>query len=635
MSPLLAAAASVPSSGAGAPIRDIALVGGIISAATIALLTLVVAYRRGGAQPLRLLERLAERYLRIPGWAAIPGLGAIGAAVLTFMGAIWDIGIHIDKGRDNGPFGTTAHYPLLAGLVLVYLSGVLAVGMAPRARRRTSAAAIPVPGLGPIPVGALLILAGGGYAMLGFPLDDLWHRVFGQDVTLWGPTHTMFFGGLIAAASGAVILMAEGARTAGYEPFGDWRPWRRPLPAILGGIFLFVGTHATDEFNWGLPQYRQVWQPLLLAFFGALGLVLARSLGGRGATAGALAAYLPLQLIEVVLIGALGTTRPASVLFVAEALVVELVAWRASRGRTLRIGALAGLAVGTVGFAAEYAWSHVAMPLPWHVALLPEAIPVAALAGVSGGVLAVLMTQALTGGLARGRRPLAIAVSAAVVVVGLGVNAAISHNPKGVTATLGLSNFHTASVDVGGRTQVADLRVRLSRPDLARHGDWAYVLGWQGGGRFTTQLVQDADGTLHSRSPVPIGGHWKSFVRIHKGRAEISAAVRMPADPALGFRGFPAQREVTRPMVRDTKLLQIERKNTGPLWAWTPALLLVMTLNLMLMVAVAAASVRAGRTVTGRLENPGAAEPRRTRPLTATRPLSGAEVTTMTGEVRT
>ena len=588
---LIATAAGAPA-GDGAPLADIALVGGIISAATLAVLAIVVAYRRGGARPLRSAERVVERYVHVPGWAAIPSLGAIAAAVITFMGAIWDIGVHIDDGRDNGPFGTTAHYPLLIGLVLVYLMGVLAVGMAPR---RSGRSAVAVPGLGPVPVGALLILGGGAFAMLGFPLDDLWHRVFGQDVTLWGPTHTMFFGGLIAAACGAVILRAEGARSAGREPFGGWSLRRKPLPGVLGGIFLFVGTHATDEFNWAVPQYPQVWQPLLLAFFGALGLVVARVLGGRGATIAALATYLPLQLLEVGLIGGLDTTQPASVLFVAEAAVVELVAWRARRRVTVGVGALAGLGVGTAGFAAEYAWSHVAMPLPWQTSLLPAAIPVAALAGLAGGTLAALFGQALAGRLTITRRPLALALGAAALVVGLAVNASLTASPRDLTATLTLSNAREAVVDGGGRTEVADLHVRLSRPELADDGNWAYVLGWQGGGRHAADLVRQPDGTLRSSRPVPIGGSWKSFVRIHKGRTQVSVPVRMPGDAAIGFAGYPAEGQVTRQMVRDAELLQIERKDDGPLWAWTPALLLVMALNLALMALVGAAAVRAGR----------------------------------------
>ena len=94
---------------------------------------------------MRAAEDVVEWAVKIPGWAAIPGLLAIGAAVVTFMGAIWDIGVHIDKGRDTGPFGTTAHYPLLVGLVATYLMGVLAVGMTPKRRARSSANGIELP----------------------------------------------------------------------------------------------------------------------------------------------------------------------------------------------------------------------------------------------------------------------------------------------------------------------------------------------------------------------------------------------------------------------------------------------------------------------------------------------------------
>lgn len=599
MNLLLAAASAAPPAGDGAPLRDIALIGAGISLVTVALLALIVSYRAGRGRPLRALEAFVGRFIHVPGWAAIPSLGAIIAAVVTFMGAIWDISVHIDQGRDNGPFGTLAHYPLLFGLVATYLMGVLAVGMAPRRGEPTSRSAVEVPGLGPVPVGALLILAGGAFAMLGFPLDDLWHRLFGQDVTLWGPTHTMFFGGLLAAAIGAVILRAEGARAVGKDPFRGWGLWRRPLPGVLGGIFLFVGAHATDEFNWGVAQYPQVWHPLLLAFFGGLGLVVARSLGGRGATIAALAAYLPLQFVEVALIGSLGQTMPASPLYVAEALVVELVLWRAVGRPSPGLGALAGLAVGSVGFAAEYGWSQIAMPLPWHASLLPLAIPSAALAGLAGGLLAALLGQALTGALAPGRRPLWLAVGGAALAIGLAANASLTNNPANLTATMALANFREAVADGGGRTEVADLRVSLSDPDLAVDPNWAYVLGWQGGGRFLADLVRQGDGTLVASEPVPVGGDWKSFVRIHKERVQVAAPVRMPADPAVQFAGFPAEAQVTRPLVRDTKLLQIERKEDGPQWAWTPALLLVMTLNLSLMALVGAAAVRAGRPAAG------------------------------------
>ena len=49
------------------------------------------------------------------------------------------------------------------------------------------------------PVGGLLLFGCGAFALAGFPLDDLWHRMFGQDVTLWGPTHLVMINGAILA----------------------------------------------------------------------------------------------------------------------------------------------------------------------------------------------------------------------------------------------------------------------------------------------------------------------------------------------------------------------------------------------------------------------------------------------------
>ncbi|MCW3041832.1 MAG: hypothetical protein JWM31_3737, partial [Solirubrobacterales bacterium] len=599
MTPLLAAAAdtaAVVKPAGGAPIRDILIVGAGTNVLTVLLLALIVAYRRGGAPRLRRLEAATEQAIGIPGWAAIPGLGGIAFALLTIAGATWDIGLHIDVGRDEGPLGTAAHYPLLFGLFGMFLMGVLSVGIAPKDPARSSVVAFRLRGIGTVPAAAALLAAASAFAMAGFPLDDLWHRLFGQDVTLWGPTHTMFIGGVLVAGCASALLLAEGARAAGREPFKAQGLLRRPVASLLAGIFLFFWTATLHEFHWGVPQYREVWQPMLLAFGGAQTMVLARLLGGRGGTIGALATWLPVQVGMTLLIGGpLGTTAPAMPLFIAEALIVEALAARGNWKDPVRFGAVAGIGVGTLGLAANYAWSHVVMPLPWEPSLLPEAVPVAVLAAVAGGALGALMAQALQGSLAPGRMPLYVAVAAAVVALGLGVNASISDAPKGVTAVVSLANERTAGVPGGGRTRVADATVRVSRPALTRNANWVYILGWQGGGRYLNRLQRVSDGVFRTTRPVPIGGDWKSFVRVHKGRVMLSAAVRMPADPAVGFAGFPARAQATRAMMKDTKLMQIERRNDGPDWAWMPALLLVLASDLGLLVFLAVISVRVGR----------------------------------------
>ncbi|WP_354700669.1 hypothetical protein DSM112329_00954 [Paraconexibacter sp. AEG42_29] len=602
MSTFLAAAEAVTAAGAkpagGAPIRDILVVGVGTNVLTVLLIALIVAYRRGGAPRFRRFESAVERAVGLPGWAAIPGFGAIGFALLTIWGATWDIGLHIDVGRDEGPLGTAAHYPLLFGLFGMFLMGVLSIGLAPRDPAKSSVVAFRMPGVGTVPAAGALLASASAFAMAGFPLDDVWHRIFGQDVTLWGPTHTMFIGGVLAAGAGAALLLAEGARASGSEPFRGRGVLRRPVAAVLAGIFLYLWTAAMHEFNWGVPQYRELWQPLLLAFGGAQALVLARVLGGRGGTLAALGIWLPMQLAMVLAIGGpLETTAPAMPLFIAEALIIEAIAARRWND-PVRFGAACGVGVGTLGLAANYGWSHVVMPLPWQPSLLTEAIPVAIAAGVAGGVLGALMAQALLGNLPSGRRPLAIAVLASVVAVGLGVNAAITEAPSGVTGTVALSNEREAVTAGGDRTTVADLTFSTNRPDLTTDADWVYVLGWQGGGRYLNRLKAVGDGVFRTTEPVPVGGEWKSFVRVAKGRVMLSAPVRMPADAAVDFAGFAAPAvgtTATRTMLRDTKLMQIERKEDGPTWAWMPAMLLVLGLDLSLWVFMAFISVRIGR----------------------------------------
>ena len=59
-------------------------------------------------------------------------------------------------------------------------------------------------------------MAGCGlYALIGFPLDDIWHRIFGQDVTLWGPTHLMMIGGAGLSTLSALYPRARGAPRGG------------------------------------------------------------------------------------------------------------------------------------------------------------------------------------------------------------------------------------------------------------------------------------------------------------------------------------------------------------------------------------------------------------------------------------
>ena len=157
---------------------------------------------------------------------------------------------------------------------------------------------------------------------------------------------------------------------------------------LCGGLLLGLATFQA-EFDFGVPQFRFVFQPILIMLAAGVGLVAARVFAGRGAALGAVAFFLAVRGALALLVGPiLGETTPHMPLFVVEALVVEAVALRVRPGdRPLAFGLWAGAGIGTLGLASEWAWSHAWMPLPWPSELLPEAALLGFAAAIAGALL--------------------------------------------------------------------------------------------------------------------------------------------------------------------------------------------------------------------------------------------------------
>ena len=127
-----------------------------------------------------------------PAWVALPIALFITTIITALFGFIWDVSLHIGKGRDPGPLANPAHYFILFGLFILFVAGCLACVLP---YEKPGPSAVRITRTGTRPVGGILMAGCGLYALIGFPLDDVWHRIFGQDVTLWGPTHLMLIGG--------------------------------------------------------------------------------------------------------------------------------------------------------------------------------------------------------------------------------------------------------------------------------------------------------------------------------------------------------------------------------------------------------------------------------------------------------
>src|SRR4051812_35642731 len=208
MSALLAARPA-----AGAALDQVAIATGAATFVTALLLWLGMGHRSGKVAVLGRLGAFSERISGLPAWAAIPSGIIVVSLVTALFGMLWDISIHIAQGRDPGPLANPAHYFILAGLFGVFSSGFLSMCLP---MEKPSHVAVKLANGWYVPLGGVLIAAAGAFSLLGFPLDDVWHRLFGQDVTLWGPTHLMLVGGAAMTLVGLAVLMVE-AGAAGRE----------------------------------------------------------------------------------------------------------------------------------------------------------------------------------------------------------------------------------------------------------------------------------------------------------------------------------------------------------------------------------------------------------------------------------
>src|ERR671930_1064575 len=340
----------------GAPIGDVIWGTAVAMALTAAVLWVAMAHRAGRISWLGRLAGFTERVSGLPGWAALPTAITGGSLLVAVFGFYWDVAKHIDTGRDPSPFGTAAHYPILVGLFGIAVGGFVAIVLGTEKDVPTS---IRLSEDWHAPLGGLLIFLCGGFALSGFPLDDVWHTPFGQDVTLWGPTHVLMVGGASLATLGAWVLLVEGRRARRGSGARAEAPWLLHIRAAMAaGAFLIGLSTLQGEFDYGVPQFQLVFQPILLMLAASVGLVAARVRIGRFGALQAVAAFLVIRGLLSAAVGpALGETTLHFPLYIVEALLVELVAWRIPRDRPLTLGIVSGALIGTVGLAADWGWS--------------------------------------------------------------------------------------------------------------------------------------------------------------------------------------------------------------------------------------------------------------------------------------
>src|SRR5688572_18419620 len=223
---------------------------------------------------------------------------------------------------------------------------------------------------------------------------------------MWSPTHMLMILG--ASFTGMACWLVLGA--TGVAPTSS--RWGRGLHVVCGWLTLQGLVASQGEFSFGVPQFSQLFHPVLICLAGGLALVATRLVHGPWWTVGvAVGSFALMSGLAGGDDGAPVDTRQGGT-FVVSAVLVEVLAWALGTRRRLRFALASGLAVGTVGLAAEWWWNQGA-PQPWTAALLPEALVL----GVAAALGAAVLGAAFGGAIARdGSAPLPVG---AVVAAGL------------------------------------------------------------------------------------------------------------------------------------------------------------------------------------------------------------------------
>ncbi|GFG62566.1 hypothetical protein MKUB_00560 [Mycobacterium kubicae] len=571
--------------GGGAALNQVIGLSGVAAVLAGALVWIGYLHRTRKITWLNNLAEACGRRLNRPPWVALPVLVFALNIIFALFGFIWDVSLHIGKGRDPGPLANPAHYFIIIGLFLLFVGGMLAVVLP---YDKPGPAAVRITDDWYAPVGGVLIAGCGFYALVGFPLDDIWHRLFGQDVTLWGPTHLMMIGGAGLSTLASVMLEYEAKKA--MEPGGEPDTFALRLRQYLrfGGLVIGLSVFQI-EFDFGVPQFRLVFQPMLIAAAGALALVAARLTFGRGAAI--LAAVLSVVIrgtVALVVGPILGAPISWFPLYLGPAIAIELVGLTSLIKRPLLFGAISGLAVGTAGLGLESLWIRAVYHYPWPTSMWGEAlamaVPVAVLTGLCGAMLGMVLT-----GQRLPARAIGIGlVTLTVVVIGAAVANGLQYRvPVNATATTRLTDV---SNDNGHRMVNADITIA---PDTLVGDDpeWVSILAWQGGlpnqrGLVIDELQRVGPGHYRSTTPIPVWGSWKALLRVHDGKTLAAVPIYLPADPGIGATAVPAEATSTRPFVQEMTILQRERNSDHPAWLWTAGCLVVLICTLLIVTAL-------------------------------------------------
>lgn len=172
-------------------------------------------------------------------------LGAVLlAAVLTYVGVLWDISWHSTIGRDT--FWSPPHMCTYAsGLLVGVACGWIALRTTFAGTEAERARAVGLWGFR-APLGAWVATWGAIAMLTSAPFDDWWHGAYGLDVRIISPPHTLLSFGMIAIVAGALLMAVAWQNRASAED-------RRSLEMyVLVALGIFLGMVAIYTYEYSI-----------------------------------------------------------------------------------------------------------------------------------------------------------------------------------------------------------------------------------------------------------------------------------------------------------------------------------------------------------------------------------------------
>ncbi|OGO67194.1 MAG: hypothetical protein A2Z37_16825 [Chloroflexi bacterium RBG_19FT_COMBO_62_14] len=164
--------------------------------------------------------------------------------LLNLFGGIWDIQWHLAIGRDS------LWIPPHLLVIVAFVSGVCLVTWMIAYEThltRSGEHLADTIRLGPIyaPLGFFGVFVGYAAALLSGGFDELWHRMFGIDVTLWSPPHLAIMFSTMIVDYSLLIGLSVSARRMGLK-----LRWDSPF----FWAFVLVGAYTFEAVNFQMAQ---------------------------------------------------------------------------------------------------------------------------------------------------------------------------------------------------------------------------------------------------------------------------------------------------------------------------------------------------------------------------------------------